>query len=114
MDPEYQHDETFAETVSGIEDLRRQHGGDAWRDKAIDKALAAGEYLERRFNQFVLETNGKVSEAASAKVQAQVLLDVAALKADAARRSTMLAWAAGIFASLIVGLVLMYATHQWK
>jgi len=116
MDPDLQDDidptETFAGRLAGLDELR--HSNTDWRDKAIDQALKAGDYLEKRFNQFQRETNQKVSEAASSKVQTDLILDVAILKNDSRRRQNTLAWVAGVSASLSVGLVLLVLEHWWK
>lgn len=118
MNPDLQDDfdpsETFAGRLAALDELRRSSTNADWRDKAINDALEGGKYLERRFHDFTLAINQKVSDKASAEVQSEVLLRLQTLEGAAERSRGVLGW---VLEHSWQGLMLIAAVavgHWWR
>lgn len=112
MDPRYQ-DETFASTVSGIEELRGNAGEDrdwlSWKRVLIASANA-GRVLEQRVNDAEVAIETKLARRSAVS---ELSNRVAALEGSARRRRGVLNWIINHFWQLaVIGLAAALA-HTW-
>lgn len=114
MDPNYQVEETFAKTVTDIEELRRKYRKDDamdWREwkRTLVTAAQAGARLERDVG--VLRND--VSAAARASTVAGLITRIEMLEYHEKQRTSMKAnLIRGAF-ELVVGAALLYVGHKW-
>ena len=115
MDPNYQVDETFAKTVTGIEELRAKYRGNdgmdwkEWR-RTLVSAAQAGAQLERRVNGLAME----FAKAARAAVVADIDIRVKQLEWEQKQRWGFKGWMYGIASGVIVGLIIVFVDHRLK
>ena len=115
MDPEYQHDATFASTLSGINELRARYAGDDnedWKRYKLTfvNLVRAGEKLEREFQGVQQE----LAKAARAAVVAKLISRIEFLEWESKANKGLFRRAGGFIVQ--IGLVILagYMGHVWK
>ena len=108
MDPNYQVDETFAKTVTGIEELRAKYRGNDemdWKEwkRTLVSAAQAGAQLERRVNGLAME----FAKAARAEAVAGLVTRIEKLEWKEEGRWNVKSWMYGVGS----GLVVVFADH---
>ena len=110
MDPNYQVDETFAKTVTGIEELRKKYRRDDemdWREwrRTLVSAAQAGAKLERDFNSLRME----VAKAARSETVAGLIQRIEFLEYVNKTRFGISTWVWGVVSGIIVGVAIVIA-----
>lgn len=105
-------DDTFASTLTGIDELRSRHGSDDWPEwrRTVVDAVRAGAQLERRVQAFDLRLHG------FAKAEAYTTLDrrVRVLELRQSSRSKTAKWGADLVKAMIGGLFVFALTRVFK
>lgn len=105
-------DDTFASTLTGINELRSKYGGDDWPEwrRTVVDAVRAGERLEREVQSLRLKTNG------FAKAEAyQGLSDrIKVLEGDRKIRNSVGKYMADFIKALIVAGVTLFLAKVFK
>ena len=115
MDPEYQHDATFASTLSGINELRARYAGDTaddWKQYTISvvNSIRAGERLEREFQ----EVKQELAKAARAAAVGKLISRIEFLEWEAKAGKGLLRKSGSFVAQVALIILAGYIGHVWK
>lgn len=111
MDPKYQHDETFASTVTGIEELRKAHRDDwpEWRRTLVNAARAGA-----RMEQELRDVAASVEQCARRTAVATLANKVGALEDAARKRRGFWRWIVNHAWTIVMIALTAYLAHRWK
>jgi hypothetical protein len=111
VDPKYQHDETFAGTVTGIEELRKAHKDDwpEWRRTLINAARAGA-----RMEQELRYVAASVEQCARRTAVSTLANKVGALEDAARKRRGLWRWVINHFWTLMTIVLAAMLAHRWK
>lgn len=105
-------DDTFASTLTGIEELRSKYGSDDWLEwrRTVVDAVRAGAQLERKLQSLELRLHGTAKAEAYAKLEKRVH----ALEFLQSSRSKAGKWGADILKTVLGGLLAVALTRVFK
>lgn len=105
-------DDTFASTLTGIDELRSKYGSDDWPEwrRTVIAAVNAGAQLERRVQAIDLRLHGTAKAEAYAKLEKRVH----ALEFLQSSRSKAGKWGADILKTVLGGLLALVLTRVFK
>jgi hypothetical protein len=110
VDPKYQHDETFASTVTGIEELRKAHHDDwpEWRRTLVNAARAGA-----RMEQELRDVEAAIEQCARRTAVSTLANKVAALEDGVRRRRGLISWFLNHFWQIAAIVITAYLAHRW-
>lgn len=105
-------DDTFATTLTGIDELRSKHGSDDWPEwrRTVVDAVRAGAQLEKKVQQLELRLQGTAKTTAYTAMDARVQ----SLELVQSSRSKTTKWAADLFKTILAGLFAFGLTRLFK
>lgn len=105
-------DDTFASTLTGIEELRSRHGSDDWPEwrRTVIDAVRAGAQLERRVQAFELRFQG----VAKAEAYSALSLRLQKLEMRQSSHGRTVKWGADLAKAMIGGLFVFALTRVFK
>lgn len=111
MDPKYQHEETFAATVTGIDELRAAHHDDwpEWRRTLVNAARAGA-----RMEQELRNLEAALEQCARKTAVTTLVNKVADLEDAAHKRRGAVNWVFNHFWQILVIVLTAFLAHQWK
>lgn len=109
MDPKYQDEETFASTVTGIEELRRGQRDDwpEWRRTLVNAARAGA-----RMEQELRDVAAAVEQCARRTAVSGLSNRIAALEDAAKQRRGLMRWVVNHGWEIVVVLIAAYLARQ--
>ena len=114
VDPRFQEEPTFATTLTGIDELRRQHGAqdDDWPRYKISvvNAIRSGARVE----QEIVDLRAALEQCARRTAVSTLVNKVAALEEAAERRKGTVRWVVDHFWQIMVVLLTALIAHRWK
>lgn len=109
MDPKYQDEETFASTVTGIEELRRAHHDDwpEWRRTLVNAAKAGA-----RMEQELRDLAAALEQCARRTAVSNLSNRVAALEEGVNKRRGLWRWIINHFWQIVLVLLAAYLARR--
>lgn len=110
MDPKYA-DETFAATVTGIEELRKAHHDDwpEWRRTLVNAARAGA-----RMEQELRDVENSVEQCARRTAVRDLATRITALEVGVIKRRGVVRWLINHFWTIAMVFTAAYLAHRWK